>query len=220
VTVPARSRANPLALAVLVCLQERPMHPYEVASTLRQRHKDDSVRLNFGSLYGVVESLERRGLIEAQATKRSGRLPERTVYALTDAGQIEMQDWLTDLLSTPVKEYPAFQAALSFLPALPPGDVVGLLTERVSRLETELAATAGARERVQKMGLPRLLWLEGQFAVALREAELDFVRQLIRDIQTGALDGAQWWREVHERADEPAWEPPIGGDQSRDDGSR
>jgi DNA-binding PadR family transcriptional regulator len=218
--VPARSRANPLALAVLACLYERPMHPYEVATTLRQRHKDDSVRLNFGSLYGVVESLERRGLIEAEETKRSGRLPERTVYAVTDAGLIEMHDWLTELIAKPTKEYPAFQAALSFLPALPPDDVVALLSERASRLETELAAAAGARERVQKMGLPRLLWIEGQFAVALRQAELDFVRQLIRDIETGALDGTQWWREVHERADEPAWQPPIGENQSYNEGSR
>jgi DNA-binding PadR family transcriptional regulator len=218
--VPARSRANPLALAVLVCLHERPMHPYEVATTLRQRHKADSVRLNFGSLYGVVESLERRGLIEAEATKRSGRLPERTVYALTDAGRIEMQDWLTDLISTPVKEYPAFQAALSFLPALPPDDVVTLLGERAGRLETELAAAAGARELVQKFGLPRLLWVEGQYAVTLRQAELDFVRQLVRDIQTGELDGTDWWRAIHERADEPAWMPPIGGDESRDEGNQ
>ena len=218
--MPARSRANPLALAVLACLYERPMHPYEVATTLRQRHKDDSVRLNFGSLYGVVESLERRGLIQAEATKRSGRLPERTVYAITDAGLIEMHDWLTELIATPAKEYPALQAALSFLPALPPDDVVALLSERASRLETQLAAAAGARERVQKMGLPRLLWVEGQFAVALRRAELDFVRQLIRDIETGALDGTQWWREVHERADEPAWQPPIGDSQSYDEGSR
>src|SRR5215472_9019665 len=114
-TVPARYRSNPLALAVLVCLAERPMHPYEVATTLRQRQKHESVRLNYGSLYGVVDSLERRGLIEAQETRRSGRLPERTVYRLTEAGRIEVHDWLTELLSTPVKEYPAFQAALSFL---------------------------------------------------------------------------------------------------------
>jgi DNA-binding PadR family transcriptional regulator len=212
--VPARNRSNPLALAVLVCLHERPMHPYEVATTLRQRHKDDSVKLNFGSLYGVVESLERHGLIEATETKRSGRLPERTVYALTAAGLIEMQDWLTELIATPVKEYPAFQAALSFLPALPPDDVMALLSERAGRLESELAATAGARERVQKMGLPRLLWVEGQFAAALRQAELDYVRQLIRDIESGALDGTKWWREIHERADEPAWMPRFGGDES------
>jgi DNA-binding PadR family transcriptional regulator len=220
--VPARNRANPLALAVLVCLHERPMHPYEVATTLRQRHKDDSVRLNFGSLYGVVESLERRGLIEARETKRSGRLPERTVYTVTEVGLIEMQDWLTDLIAKPVKEYPAFQAALSFLPALPPDDVVALLGERAARLESELAAAAGARERIQKMGLPRLLWIEAQFAMAMRQAELEYVRQLSRDISSGALDGTQWWRELNERLDEPAWGPPLGDESgaTHDEGNR
>ena len=92
-----RNRSNPLALAVLLCLYERPMHPYEVATTLRQRNKHESVRLNYGSLYAVVESLERRGLITPRETARAGRLPERTVYELTDAGRIEMHDWLTDL---------------------------------------------------------------------------------------------------------------------------
>jgi len=74
----ARHRSNPLALAVLICLSERPMHPYEAAATLRQRYKDESVRLNYGSLYSVFASLERRGLIVAADVSREGRLPERT----------------------------------------------------------------------------------------------------------------------------------------------
>ncbi len=207
--MPSRNRANPLALAVLICLLERPMHPYEVATTLRQRHKHESIRLNYGSLYSVVESLERRGLITPQETVRAGRLPERTVYALTGAGQIELHDWLTELISTPVKEYPAFESALSFLPALPPDDAVELLQERAHHLETELAQAHATRELVGKQGVPRLFWLEAEFHNLQREAELSYVRKLVREIASGALDGAQWWREVHARGDEPAWLPPF-----------
>jgi DNA-binding PadR family transcriptional regulator len=200
--MPPRNRSNPLALAVMVCLAERPMHPYEVATTLRQRQKHESVRLNYGSLYAVVESLEKRGLIEAQETKREGRLPERTVYRLTDAGLIEVHDWLTDLISTPMRDYPAFQAALSFLPALPPADVVTLLRERTGRLEAELAQAAASRELVQKHGLPRVVWVEAEFAMVLREAELEYVRGLVRDIESGALDGIEWWQAIHDGTDE------------------
>ena len=64
----ARRRNNPLALAVLMCLYERPMHPYEVATTLRQRHKNESVRLNYGSLYAVVGSLEKRTSLCSSST--------------------------------------------------------------------------------------------------------------------------------------------------------
>jgi len=206
--VPAKNRTNPLALAVLVCLAEQPRHPYEVATTLRQRQKHESVRLNYGSLYGVVESLERRGLIEAQETRRSGRLPERTVYRLTEAGRIEVHDWLTELLSTPVKEYPAFQAALSFLPALPPEDVAALLAERAQHLEAGLAQATATRELVQKAGVPRLFWVEAEFDIVLREAELGYVRQLVADIESGALDGTAWWHEIHTRTDDDPMPPP------------
>ena len=63
--------ANALALAVLALLSEKPMHPYEISSTLRDRHKEDSIKINYGSLYAVVESLEKRGLIEARERLRT-----------------------------------------------------------------------------------------------------------------------------------------------------
>jgi DNA-binding PadR family transcriptional regulator len=205
----SRNRSNPLALAVLICLYERPMHPYEVATTLRQRNKHESVRLNYGSLYAVVASLERRGLITPLETAREGRLPERTVYQLTDTGRVETHDWLTDLIASPVKEYPSFEAALSFLPALPPDDVIGLLRERALRLETEIAQAQASQDVAEKMGLPRLFSVEGQFRMVLLEAELDFVRRLAADIESGTLDGIDFWRAVHRGGGDPVVLPPF-----------
>src|SRR5713101_6908579 len=75
--------ANPLALAVLALLFERPMHPYEMAATMKERHKEESIKLRYGSLYTVIDMLLARGLIAAKETLRDGKRPERTVYALT-----------------------------------------------------------------------------------------------------------------------------------------
>jgi len=194
----ARNRSNPLALAVLIALYERPMHPYEVATTLRERGKQDSVRLNYGSLYAVVQTLQRRGLIEAQETAREGKLPERTVYRITNAGKVEMHDWLSDMLAVPTREYPQFEAALSFLPALAPDQVLSLLEERGMRLEVAVTESQAVRELVEKKGLPRLFWVEAEFGLVLKRAELDFVKQLIRDISSGVLEGLGWWRALHE----------------------
>src|SRR5689334_3851052 len=125
-----RRVGNPLALAVLSCLAERPMHPYEISSTLRERGKEQSIKLNYGSLYSVVESLQRHGLIVAQASTREGRRPERTVYAITPAGQDEFEDWLAELLSTPTREYLSLEAGLALMPGLPPDVVTRLLGNR------------------------------------------------------------------------------------------
>jgi len=91
-----RRVSNPLALAVLGCLIERPMHPYEISTTLRSRGKQNSIKLNYGSLYSVVEALQKHGLICSRETTRTGRRPERTVYEITPAGITEFEEWLAE----------------------------------------------------------------------------------------------------------------------------
>src|SRR5215468_5203600 len=124
-----RKLSNPLALAVMVLLYERPMHPYEMAATLKERHKEDSIKLRYGSLYTVIDMLLERGLIAPRETSREGKRPERTVYALTPAGLDELRDWMRELLRDPAKEYPQFEGALCLMPVLPPDEVVSLLRQ-------------------------------------------------------------------------------------------
>jgi hypothetical protein len=43
-----------------------------------------------------------------------------------------------------------------------------------------------------KRGLPRLLWVEEEYRDRVRAAEIDYVRALVRDIESGTLEGAGW----------------------------
>jgi DNA-binding PadR family transcriptional regulator len=193
-----RRMSNPLALAVLSCLIERPMHPYEISSTLRERGKEHSIKLNYGSLYSVVESLQKHGLIAAQETTRSGRRPERTVYAITDSGRAEFEDWLTELLSTPVREYMSLEAGLSLMPGLPPDVVAGLLDTRVEKLRAELDDLEAMHATARQQGLPELFLIESVFRMRMLHAEAEFVIQVVRDIRSSAMPGTKAWRRVHE----------------------
>ena len=191
---PRWSRSNPLALAVLVCLYEKPMHPYEVAQTLRTRAKEQSVRLNYGFLYAVVESLEKKGFIKATGTLREGKRPQRTIYEITEEGSLEMTDWLTELIGTPNKEYPAFQAGLSFLPALDPDDALAALRHRAEALTMKLVAMRGAMQAATDAGLPRIFELESEYEERTLSAEYAFVRALIDEMENGTLEGLELWR--------------------------
>jgi len=195
----ARSRTNPLALAVLALLWERPMHPYEMSMTLRERRKDESVRLNFGSLYSVVDSLVKHVLIEASSTERDGNRPTRTVYKITDAGATEAIDWLTELVRTPVKEFPQFEAALSFLPLLGPDDVVRLLRLRLTSLDRQVAGIEASLADARAMGLPAIFSLESDYELAIVRAERAFVATLTESIADGSFEGVGLWRDLHER---------------------
>lgn len=192
-----KRRGNPLALAVLACLAERPMHPYEMAATMRSRGQDVSIRLNYGSLYGVVETLLKRGLIEEQEVVREGRRPERTVYRITDDGRTEVDDWLAELLGTAAKEFPRFEAGLALMGVLPPERVVALLDQRVTQLHERLSELDAIIVATTGNGVPRLFLTEIDYERALVDADCAFTEQLARDIESGRLDGVTFWKQSH-----------------------
>jgi DNA-binding PadR family transcriptional regulator len=194
-----RKVSNPLALAVMALLYERPMHPYEMVSVMRERGQHESVRLRYSSLYSVVEALGREGLISPRETVREGRRPERTVYGLTEAGRVEFLSWLRELLREPAKEYTQFAAGLTFLAALPPSEALALLEERTRLLEGQIGEMRSRLDAVMEGGLSRLFLLENEHELVLREAELEWVRGLVREIETGELEGLREWESFHRR---------------------
>jgi DNA-binding PadR family transcriptional regulator len=189
--------SNPLALAVLALLFERPMHPYEMGLLLKQRHKEDSIKLRYGSLYTVIELLLKRGFIRARETAREGRRPERTVYEITPAGHDELHGWMTDLIGKPVKDYPQFEAALCLLPVLPPDEALSLLRHRAHVIEQSTIALAGQIAAISAQNFPGLFLIETEYRLAMLKAEAAFVADLIGRIEQGwgPLD---LWRGLHE----------------------
>jgi DNA-binding PadR family transcriptional regulator len=177
---------NLWSLTVLVFLRLRPMHPYELQSIIRITHKDDFLRLNPGSLYNSIERLLSGGLIEVAATTRSGRRPERTVYRITTRGAQEAVSWLRELLQKPMADTTWFFAALSFLPALDPKDTAEQLQKRVGHLENEIQQQESVLKDIGPR-IGRLNLIEVEYSVALRKAELLWVKKFIAELRAGKL---------------------------------
>lgn len=174
------------------------MHPYEIAFTMKDRHLEESIKLNFGSLYHTIESLAASGWIAPVETAREGRRPEKTVYALTDAGRVRLLEWLRELMRTPVKDYLHFAAGLSFVNDLGQEEAVSLLRERTGKLAGEVEFWRLLMERLDGEGIPRLYLIEIEHAQALREAELEWIKRTAAEIEDGRLV----WPEEPLREDE------------------
>ncbi|MCC9306293.1 PadR family transcriptional regulator [Kitasatospora sp. RB6PN24] len=201
-----RKISNTLALAVLGLLREQPMHPYEMATTLRERHKDGSFKVNSGSLYDTVGALARHGWIEPVETARDGRRPERTVYATTESGRHEFVRWIDELLRTPVAEYPKFMAAVSYLGALGPDRAAEALAERAGHLAQRIEETnAVLADTVGSGRVPRLFMIEAECALHSWEAELAWTRRTIAEIRDGSLS----WPEVQRTEQGWTWSGPT-----------
>jgi DNA-binding PadR family transcriptional regulator len=192
-----RKVGNLLALAVLSYLTQKPMHPYELGRTLREHGDARSIKFNHGSLYMVVHQLEKAGYVVEQETTRAGGRPERTVYAITDAGRKEQQDWLRELVEMPQHEYPQFVAALAFIAALPPEDAVELLGRRLRRLATQRTEIRGLVDTTLAAGVHPLFLVEEDLRLALLDTESGFVERLIKQITHPETGWGRQWAEFH-----------------------
>ena len=163
----ARKVNNLLALAALSYLSQRPMHPYELGRALRENGDARSIKFNHGSLYMVIQQLAKAGLVTEQETSRDGLRPERTVYALTEAGRVELRDWLRELVEEPQHEYPHFVAALSLIAALPPSEVLRLLRSRLDRLATIQREIRTIIDDATAAEVPPLFLIEEEYRYAM-----------------------------------------------------
>jgi DNA-binding PadR family transcriptional regulator len=197
-----RKVSNLLALTLLNLLMQRPMYPYEMAATLRHRGKDQAIKINWGSLYTIVQNLEKYGFIEAVEVAREGRQPERTTYQITEAGRAELMEWLRELLGVPEREYTRFEAALGESAILPPDDLAGLLRQRLDTLDAANAQQQAELETVETQ-IPRLFMIESEYYLAMRRAEADWVRALLTEFTDGTFPGLDDWRQFHQTGQLP-----------------
>ncbi|NKZ03900.1 PadR family transcriptional regulator [Actinomadura latina] len=178
---------TPLALTVLRMLCDGPMHPYEMQQRIRDYAYDKAVKITHGSLYHSVERLAAAGLIEPLETSREGRRPERTTYAVTTAGRDAAQIRLAELLHDPIEEFPLFGTGLAFVNLLPEDEVTRLLRRRTVALEAALAGHRTAYDSLRKQGLDRYKLLDQEWMIARVRGELEFVRGLVDDLDSGRL---------------------------------
>ncbi|MEU5905217.1 PadR family transcriptional regulator [Micromonospora sp. NPDC047527] len=210
-----RKVGNLLALAVLSALVQRPMHPYEIATTLRAWGKDQDMEFKWGSFYTVVRNLDKHQLIEAVESVRDSRRPERTVYRITEAGRAELVDWARELVSTPVPEHPRFRAGLSVLAALHPDEATDLLRQRLDLLEGAIRQDRDTLD-AHLRDIPRLFLVESEYDLAMRAAEAAWLRALLGELTSGTYPGLDTWRAFHETGEMPAELTELAERTSRD----
>ena len=183
----ARASNDVIALTVLSLLSEEPMHPYQIERVIRERHKGWAMGRT-RSLYHAVDHLVADELIEPLETSRDGKRPERTVYTITDLGRDEHRAWLVDLIEQPAPEHPLFLIAMSFVAYLGSPAALEALRIRAVALEGQIAGVeVWNRALNQELGLPRAVTLEAELHLALQRAELEWVRSIVAEIESGNL---------------------------------
>ena len=182
---------NPLALAVLGCLAERPMHPYEISTTLRdpRQGEEHQAQLRLPLLRGRLPAEARPHRAEGDRSATAA-VPSAPSTRSPRAGYTEFEDWLSELLAMPTREFTSLEAALSLMarPAprrgRPTAGGAGRAAHHGAPARNAPRSTSPASRAFPTCSSSREL-----LRVAMLEAELAFVEQLVHDIRSGELPG-------------------------------
>ena len=201
------SELTPLAVMILGLAAERPMHPYEMVQTLIARKEDRFANIRAGSLYHTVDRLLARELLQVNDVERSGNRPERTVYAITDAGSHALRARLAAMLGTPTAEFPEFYLALAESHELPRSEVIDLLERRLVAMSEELDYYRSARAQATDRGVSEMFLLDLGCRCATLTAQLDW----LRSVRDRLVDGSMIWMD-HARRGQGAPPCPLTGE--------
>jgi DNA-binding PadR family transcriptional regulator len=189
------AKRSALGLTVLGILVGEPMHAYGIQKVIKEFGKDRVVNVRQrASIYQAIDRLLRLGLIEVQATTRPDNRPERTVYAITDAGIETTKEWIREMLTNTENEFPEFPVGVSFIMALTPEQAQQDLRARADAIALQIGEIqpwlGGSQE------VPRLYLLEEEYRHAMLSAELKWLRSVIADLETGRITWTwEWLRE-------------------------
>jgi DNA-binding PadR family transcriptional regulator len=125
-------------LLILWLLSEGPLHGYRIKRIL----DDETLRfwfpVEYGSIYAVVRTLERRGYVQALEVEQEGRRPTRTRYRITPAGREHLRELLRQAWRELESPAAPIQLALAARSELPEEEVAQLLGERRDALRARL----------------------------------------------------------------------------------
>ena len=175
-------RLTPLGVMVLALLGEGDMHPYEMIRLMRFRRDDRLVAITNGTMYHTVGRLEKAGLVAEVGVDREGNRPERTTYAVTDAGGDAVTEWVRREL--PRVDHPAeFRIALAEAHNLDRAEVVSLLrTHRDARAAAQTHIATGLHAATAR-GVPTQYLLELEREATLLAADLEWLDRLIQRLE-------------------------------------
>ena len=105
-------------LIVLGMLKKEPMSAYDIQKLVEYRNISKWVKISTPSIYKKTSQLEEKGLIRGEVVKE-GKMPEKAVYSLTEAGESEFQRLMFEISSKPINIFLDFNAVIVNLDSLP-----------------------------------------------------------------------------------------------------
>jgi DNA-binding PadR family transcriptional regulator len=160
-----------------------PMHGHQLKRSIQTINVEAWSEVRAGSLYHALHQLAAEAMIELVQTERPGRLPARTVYRITPAGQAELELLRDRALADVRPTADPFDVALWVAAGVDAGRLADVVRGRLATLRRQLADLAAERRsRVAAGTIPAVGALLMAHGEARLEAEVRWHETLLEEL--------------------------------------
>ena len=140
-------------LIVLGILKKEPMGAYDIQKLVEYRNISKWVKISTPSIYKKSIQLEEKGLIKGEIVKE-GKMPEKAVYSLTEAGEKEFEKLMLEIAGKPIHLFLDFNAVIVNLDSLSPQmqkECINKIEENIDILKMYLEQNLKEKENIPEI---------------------------------------------------------------------
>lgn len=152
-------------LIVLGMLKKESLSAYDIQKLVEYRNISKWVKISTPSIYKKVLQLEEKGLISSH-TEKAGKMPEKAVYTLTDAGKEEFEKLMYEISCKPINIFLDFNAVIVNLESMSKEgreECLNHIESNVNVLKTYLEENIALKESVPDIPAMGMAVLQQQF---------------------------------------------------------
>lgn len=155
-------------LIVLGMLKKEPMSAYDIQKLVEYRNISKWVKISTPSIYKKTVQLEKKGFVKGSIVKE-GKMPEKVIYSLTDAGQEEFEKLMLEIAAKPIRIFLNFNAVIVNLDSLSSENrkqCIDSIEENIKELKSYLEQNIHEKENLPEIPATGMAVLRQQFVLA------------------------------------------------------
>ena len=155
-------------LIVLGMLKKEPMSAYDIQKLVEYRNISKWVKISTPSIYKKTVQLEKKGFVKGSIVKE-GKMPEKVIYSLTDAGQEEFEKLMLEIAAKPIRIFLDFNAVIVNLDSLSSENrkqCIDSIEENIKELKSYLEQNIHEKENLPEIPATGMAVLRQQFILA------------------------------------------------------
>lgn len=168
------------ATMMLGLMDHNPLNAYEIVKKLQWMNVKYWYNIADSTVYATIRSLEKKGYISG-IVEKDGKMPDKTVYALTENGREELKETLRQSILQVDFDTNVFSIAVFFLDVLAPEEQKELLEKRIEHLVTYQQGIQNQMTEEWKAKVPPFHVADVGRMIGIVNAEIEGTKQILEE---------------------------------------